>query len=124
MSCVSAAQDGGCGCALAEGAVDFGLEGVEFSGGFGFGFVVAGYGDVDDGAGGDIWGEEDGGEFDLGSAVSMVCLCHCRLGRLRRGIVLCWGHTRRLSSVSRTATPASTLPTVRETSIVNGSVGY
>jgi hypothetical protein len=31
-----------------------------------------------------------------------------------------WAHTRRLSSVRRTATPASTLPTVRETSIVSG----
>lgn len=29
-----------------------------------------------------------------------------------------WIHTRRLSSVRRTATPASTLPTVRETSMV------
>lgn len=33
------------------------------------------------------------------------------------------GITRRLSSVSRTATPASTLPTVNETSILPGLAG-
>lgn len=33
------------------------------------------------------------------------------------------GRTRRLSGVNRTVTPASTLPTVRDTSIVAGAQG-
>jgi len=49
----------------AVGLEDARLQRLEGGGGFGFGGVVLGDGDVDNGAGGDCWREEDGGEFDL-----------------------------------------------------------
>lgn len=64
---IAAAEDGRRGSALAEGAEDVRLKLVEFAGGFGFGLEVAGDGDVDDAAGRNVGGEEDGGELDLGS---------------------------------------------------------
>lgn len=65
MGGVAAAEEGGGRRGASVGRVDGGLEGEE---GFlrgGFRVVVAGDGDVDDAAGGDGGGEEDGGEFDL-----------------------------------------------------------
>ena len=48
----------------AEGGEDGGLQRGEGFGGFGLGVVVAGDVDVDDAAAVDVFGEEDGGEFD------------------------------------------------------------
>jgi hypothetical protein len=42
------------------------------------------------------------------------CVCGVGMDNVHAGL-----HTRRLSSVSKTATPASTFPTVRETSMVS-----
>jgi hypothetical protein len=47
------------------------LELVEGLRGEGLGFVVSRYGDVDDAAGGDVWGEENRGEFNLYLGLSM-----------------------------------------------------
>ena len=108
MGGVAAAEDGGGGGGGAVGFVDGGLEGVEGGLGGGLGGVVAGDGDVDDGAGGDVGREEDGGEFDLwGWWFSLIS-----------GSVVVVLRTSLLSSVRRTATPASTLPTVREMSMM------
>jgi hypothetical protein len=46
-----------------------GLEGGEVALGGGFGLEVAGDGDRDDGAGVNVWREEDRGEFDLEGSV-------------------------------------------------------
>lgn len=62
---VAAAQGGCAGRDQAEGGVDVGLQPGEGERGAGFGGEVAGDGDVDDGAGGYVRREEDGGEFYL-----------------------------------------------------------
>lgn len=123
---IPTANNGGCGGALAEGAVDGALQGVKCGGRVRLFSVVAGNRNVDDASRGDVRREEDGGKLDLrqselrATSYSWVDAG----GRLRgdgglRGAIGSAGtHTRRLSSVRRTATPASTLPTVRETSIV------
>ena len=105
---VAAAEDGWGGRVLAISIVDGRLEGEEGFLGSVFGVMVSSDGDVDDATGGDGWREEDRGEFDL----------------KRRAGVSEWEWEGRgeltslLSSVKRTATPASTLPTVREISIL------
>ena len=62
---VAAAQDGGRRRVEAVGRGDGGLEVVEGGLGGGFGGVVARHGNVDDAAGGDGVGKQDGGELDL-----------------------------------------------------------
>jgi len=94
---------------LAVGVVDLGLEVEEGRLGGVFGSVVAGDGYVDYAAGGYGGGKEDGGEFDLEKVL---------VGSLGVKVHGMGEQTRRLSSVNRTATPASTLPTVRDMSIV------
>lgn len=85
--------------------------------------VVARYVDIYYASTLDRGGEEDGGKLDLEGGQ----LAQGRAGQARCPIEVvaialrCQGMgllTRRLSSVSRTATPASTLPTVRDTSMV------
>jgi hypothetical protein len=92
------------------------LEGAEFGffGGF-FGAVLRDV-DVDYAARRDVGWEEDGGELDLEGRGAWVSLLKSRT------LVLVLKFTRRLSGVKRTVTPASTLPTVRETSISWGCV--
>lgn len=84
------------------------LQGTEFLLGRGLFGGVLGDVDVDDAAGGDVGGKEDGRKLDLAQGLAQVKtidIPHCH-------------RTKRLSGVSRTVTPASTLPTVRETSMV------
>lgn len=71
----------------AEGLEDGVLKGVEAGGLESFRVEVAGDGDIDYGAGGDVGGEQDGWEFDLGGAVSPVrdgieldCARKCSVG--------------------------------------------
>jgi len=83
------------------------------------GVLVASDVDVDDAAGVDVGWEEDGRELDLRLLVLDSWL--------QAGIEHEWLRvgtpTSRLSSVSSTATPASTLPTVNETSMAGCCVG-
>lgn len=62
---IAAVQDGDGGFVGAEGGEYLVLQGAEVGLGGGFFGVVLADGDVDDGAGGDVWGQEDGGELDL-----------------------------------------------------------
>ena len=73
---------------------------------------VAGYCYVDYGAGGYRGWKEDGGELDLEVRDGDVSV------RSIGAIADEGRRTRRLSSVSRTATPASTLPTVSDINIL------
>lgn len=66
---VAAAEEGGGRGGLPVGGEDGGLQGEEGGLGGGFGGVVARYGYVDDAAGGDGGGEEDGREFNLVGSV-------------------------------------------------------
>lgn len=93
----------------AEGRVDVFLESVELLDGLLFGAFVASYVDVDDGARGDVGGQQDGRELNLWCALVPLDMSPFRAEPCIR--------TSRLSSVSSTATPASTLPTVSDTSI-------
>lgn len=79
LGCVAAAQGRGRGQGGAEAIVDLVLQGLEALLGGGLGGEVAADGDVDDGAGGDVWWEEDGRELDLwASLVShWVCIYRC-----------------------------------------------
>lgn len=109
---VAAAQDGRRRGVQTIGVGDGGLQ-VEESGLRGsFRGVVTRDSDVDDAAGGDGRGEEDGGEFDLEGGISVGIAG-------MNGLVEDWVLTSLLSSVSSTATPASTLPTVREINMVS-----
>lgn len=65
MCGISAAEDWGCRLAFTEGGVDGILEGVEGSLGFLLGGDVAGDGDIDYAAGGDIRRKEDRRKFNL-----------------------------------------------------------
>ena len=62
---IATAEDGRGGGGRAEGRVDFVLEGGELLVGEELGVLVARNVDVDDAAAVDVWGKEDGGEFDL-----------------------------------------------------------
>lgn len=56
----------------AEGLQDGVLKGVKAGGLEGLRVEVTRDGDVDYGAGGDVWGEEDGWEFDLGGKCQVL----------------------------------------------------
>ena len=119
---IAAAEGGRDRLGGAKGVVDAPLQGAKLGlGGIFLGNVLAD-GDVDDAAGGDVGREQDGRELDL-RASEDVSSANARWKRDRRGHtakgVSTGKHTRRLSGVRRTVTPASTLPTVRETSMVN-----
>ena len=116
LSGVSAADDGWGGGSEAVGVEDGGLEGGEGFLGCEFGLCVPGYCYVDYGTGGYRGGKENGGEFDLW--IGERLLVELVLGRNYGANGGEGGFTRRLSSVRRTATPASTLPTVRDISIL------
>lgn len=64
LGSIAAAQDGNGGLLSAERRVDRVLKGAEGVLGGGFGGGIATDGDVDDGAGGDVGREENGGELD------------------------------------------------------------
>ena len=68
---VAAAEDGNGGGRGAEGGEDAVLEGAEVGFCFGFFVEILRNGDVDNGAGRDIWGEEDGRKLDLKAVVSL-----------------------------------------------------
>ena len=93
----------------AEGRVDVFLQSVELLDSLVFSGFITSYVDVYDGARGDVGGQQDGRELNLSCALVQVDMSPFRSEPCRR--------TNRLSSVSRTATPASTLPTVSDTSI-------
>lgn len=93
----------------AEGRVDVVLKSVELLDGLLFGGLIASYVDVYDGARGDVGGQQDGRELNLWCALVPLDMPPFRPEPCVR--------TNRLSSVSNTATPASTLPTVSDTSI-------
>lgn len=117
MGGVAAAEDGRGGRSEAIGGEDGGLE---LGKGFltlEFGGCVAGDCDVDYRAGGYGGGEKNGGKFDLRELSVRGVKGVLGGGLMERPLE---GLTRRLSSVRRTATPASTLPTVREMSILVG----
>lgn len=82
--------------------------------------MVARDSDVDYAAGGDVVGEEDGWEFDLSPSVA-VSVCHHVPSACATVVVQAREPTSRLSSVKSTATPASTLPTVKETNMMGRS---
>ena len=65
LSRVAAAEGRGNRRVAAEFGEEFGLEGGKGAVGMVFCSEVAGNVDVDDAAGGDVWWEEDGGEFNL-----------------------------------------------------------
>lgn len=65
MCGISAADDGGCGGALAKGAVDVALEGMERGRRVRLFGVVARDRDVDDTPRRDVRRKKDGGEFNL-----------------------------------------------------------
>lgn len=117
---IAAAQDGRGGLALAKGAEDVGLERMKLGGLVRLFFGVSGDFNVHNAPGGDVGREEDGGEFDL-RAGELRPRTRVRLRREGQAIGRA-ARTRRLSSVRSTATPASTLPTVRETSMADGRV--
>lgn len=114
MRGIAATQDRGRRLRGAEGVEDAVLQGAELLLLGGLFAAVLGDVDVDDAAGGDVGREEDGREFDLGRFCSSVTAGQCGLFQSRLG----GGCTRRLSGVKSTVTPASTLPTVRETSML------
>jgi hypothetical protein len=93
----------------AESRVDVFLESVELLDSLLLGWFVTGYVDVYDRARGDVGGQQDGRELNLSCALVLVNRSPFRSEPC--------GRTNRLSPVSRTATPASTLPTVSDTSI-------
>jgi hypothetical protein len=92
----------------AEGRVDVFLESVELLDSLLFGRFITSYVDVYDGARGDVGGQQDGRELNLSCALVVSSPFGLEPG----------ARTNRLSSVSSTATPASTLPTVSDTSIL------
>ena len=70
---IATAEVGGLGLCGTEGVEDLVLEGTEGAFGFAFGGNVAGDGDVDNGARGDVGWQEDGWEFDLGDDTISSC---------------------------------------------------
>lgn len=119
---IAAAQDGRAGLGGAKGREDAVLEGGESLVRLGLGRVVAGDGDVHDGARDDIGWQEDGGELDLRCSASAPGLMgwdeSAQVWAGGEHVVVAYFHTRRLSGVRSTVTPASTLPTVRDTSML------
>ena len=93
----------------AEGRVDVFLQSVELLDSLVFSGFITSYVDVYDGARGDVGGEQNGRELNLWCALVPLDMSPFRAEPCFR--------TNRLSSVSSTATPASTLPTVSDTSI-------
>lgn len=72
LGCVAAAEDWAGGFVGTERGKDLVLQGAEGALGCDFGGRVPADGDVDYGAGGDVWGEEDGREFDLGKLLARL----------------------------------------------------
>lgn len=102
--------------------------------------LVAGDVDVDDAAGVDVGRKEDGGKLDLRGGIgqhpvicvkAIIMLFPEMLPLSRDTLMVMERHrgrdcplTRRLSSVRSTATPASTLPTVNDTSMAKLVVSF
>lgn len=97
-----------------------------------FGGMIARNGDIDNTSGGNVVGEKNRGELNLdlvfvniavkaSNPLAFIVYVYgkhgglCFVSHATRGEIQL---TRRLSWVRRTATPASTLPTVKETSMV------